>query len=85
MLKWRECLQNKIKSADFSSGDIHVKDSTVKKAEFSGSSTIYFDGCTIGELISWDMSTVITDSDVTTLDASHMNKNTITVDGVVAE
>ena len=43
---------------------------------------MYFDGCTIGELISWDMSTVITDSDVTKLDASHMKNNTITVDGI---
>ena len=46
-------------STDFSSGNTYVTDSTVAKAEFSGAATMYFTNCQIGELISWDMATVL--------------------------
>lgn len=66
-------------SVDFSAGDTYVNGSTVAKAEFSGSATMYFENCTIGELISWDMSTVLTNCEVTTLDDSHMEDNSIVI------
>jgi hypothetical protein len=40
---------------------------------------MYFEDCTIGELISWDMKTVLTNCTVTKLDDSHMESNTIVV------
>ena len=46
-------------STDFSSGNTYVTNSTVAKAEFSGAATMYFTNCQIGELISWDMATVL--------------------------
>ncbi len=46
-------------STDLSSGNTYVTDSTVAKAEFSGAATMYFTNCQIGELISWDMATVL--------------------------
>ena len=66
-------------SVDFSSGDTFVKDSTVAKAEFGGSATMNFENCTIGELISWDMATVLNNCTVTKLDDSHMVNNSIVV------
>ena len=66
-------------STDFSAGNAYVKDSTITKAEYSGTATMYFENCTIGELISWNMNTVLTNCTVTTLDDSHMTTNTIVV------
>lgn len=66
-------------STDFSSGNTYVTDSTVAKAEFSGAATMYFTNCQIGELISWDMKTVLENCTVTTLDDSHMKNNSIVV------
>ena len=65
-------------SVDFSSGNVYVKDSTVVKAEYSGSATMSFENCTIGELISWDMNTVLKNCTVTTIVTEHMSDNGIT-------
>ena len=70
-------------STDFNSGSAYVKNSTINKAEYSGGETMNFENCTIGELISWNTSTVLTNCTVTTIDATRMTTNTIVVDGVV--
>lgn len=66
-------------SVDFSSGDTYLKNCVIAKAEFSGAATMYFEDCTIGELISWDMSTVLENCTVETLDDSHMVDHQIVV------
>ena len=66
-------------SGDFSAGNAYVKNTTITKAEYSGSATMYFENCTIGELISWNMNTVLTNCTVTTLDDSHMTSGSITI------
>lgn len=66
-------------STDMSAGDVYIKDSTITKAEYSGTATMNFKKCTIGELISWNMDTVLTGCTVTTLDDSHMTTGKITV------
>ena len=66
-------------STDFSSGDVYAKNCSIEKAEYSGSMTMYFENCTIKELISWDAKTVLTGCTVTTLDDSHMSNNEIDV------
>ena len=66
-------------STDFSSGDVYVKDSTIAKADYSGSATMYFENCTIGELISYNMATELKNCTVTTLDDTHMTSNKINV------
>ena len=70
-------------STDFSSGNIFLNGCDVVKAEYSGAAAMNFEDCTIGELISWDMTTVLTGCTVTTLVTEHMSSNTITVDGTV--
>ena len=68
-------------STDFNSGNAYVNNSTITKAEYSGGKTMYFEECEIGELISWNTSTVLTNCTVTTIDASRMTTNAIIVDG----
>ncbi len=70
-------------STDFSSGNTFLNGCDVVKAEYSGAATMNFKDCTIGELISWNMDTVLTGCTVTTLVTEHMSSNTITVDGTV--
>lgn len=68
-------------SSDFNSGNVYVKDSDITKAEYSfnsANSVMNFENCEIGELISWNANTVLTNCTVTTLDDSHMTTGTIT-------
>ena len=68
-------------SVDFNSGNVYVKNSTVAKTEYSFSSSasvMSFENCEIGELISWNANTVLTNCTVTTLDDTHMTTGTIT-------
>ena len=74
----KECLNT---SGDFNSGNVYVSNSTVTKAEYSfrsASSVMNFENCEIGELISWNANTVLTNCTVTTLDDTHMTTGTIT-------
>ena len=68
-------------SVDYSSDNAYVKGSKIAKAEYSGSAdlTIYFENCEIGELISWNVNTELTNCKVTTLDESRMTSGKITV------
>ena len=69
-------------SSDFDSGNVYAKDSKIAKAEYSfgsDASAMNFENCEIGELISWNANTVLTNCTVTTLDDTHMTTNTITI------
>ena len=68
-------------SVDFSSGDAYVKDSTIAKAEYSGSATMNFENCKIGELIVWNMNTNLVNTTVETMDLSHVTTAVIMIDG----
>ena len=70
-------------SVDMSAGNAYIKNSTITKAEYSGASTMTFENCTIGELISWNTPTVLTNCEVEKLDASHMTTNAIVINGIV--
>ena len=65
-------------SVDFSSGDIYVKDCTVATAEYSGGTVIYFDNCTIGEIINWGTQTEATNCTIGKLSGD----TAVNVDGV---
>lgn len=67
-------------STDFSSGDVFVKDSTIVKAEYSGSMTMNFENCEIGELIIWGGNTVLNGCTYTTI--ANMGSGSVLVDGV---
>ena len=69
-------------SSDFSAGDTYVKGSTVAKAEYSGKATMCFENCTIGELISWNMNTTLTNCTVEKLDLSEVTDAIIIIDGL---
>lgn len=66
-------------SVEFSSGNTYVTDSTVAKAEFSGAATMYFTNCQIGELISWDMNTVLKNCVVEKQDLKMEDKKVTTI------
>ena len=67
-------------STDFSSGNTYVTDSTVAKAEFAGAATMYFTNCKIGELISWDMATVLKNCDVEKQDMKMKDQKVTTIE-----
>ena len=67
-------------STDFSSGNTYVTDSTVAKAEFSGAATMYFTNCQIGELISWDMATVLKNCVVEKQDLKMVDQKVTTIE-----
>ena len=69
-------------STDFSSGDVFVKNCKIAKAEYSGSMTVNFTECEIGEVIIWNANTNFTKCDVTTMNLDNVTTATITVDGV---
>ena len=69
-------------STDLSSDDVFVKDSEIAKAEYSGSMTMYFENCQIGELIIWNANTNLKDCEVTTLDKSNVTTAIIKIDGI---
>ena len=69
-------------STDFSSDDVFVKDSEIVKAEYSGSMTMNFENCQIGELIIWNANTNLNDCEVTTLDKSNVTTAIIRIDGI---
>ena len=66
-------------STDFSSGDVYVNNCYIAKAEYSGSMTMNFKDCTIGEMIIWNSNTNLTNCKVTTLDTSNVTDATVTV------
>ena len=66
-------------STDLSSGDVYVNNCYIAKAEYSGSMTMNFNDCTIGEMIIWNSNTNLTNCKVTTLDTSNVTDATVTV------
>ena len=66
-------------STDFSSGDVSVNNCQIAKAEYSGSMTMNFVDCQIGEIIIWNADTNLTNCQVTTLDTSHVTNATVTI------
>ena len=66
-------------STDLSSGDVYVNNCYIAKAEYSGSMTMNFKDCTIGEMIIWNSNTNLTNCKVTTLDTSNVTDATVTV------
>ena len=70
-------------STDLSSGDVYVEDSEIAKAEYSGSMTMNFENCEIGEMIIWNANTNLTNCKVTTLDQSNVTNAVVKIDGVV--
>ena len=69
-------------STDFSSGDAFLKECEITKAEYSGSKSMNFDNCQIGEMIIWNMDTTLNGCTVETLDLSHVTDAVIKVDGL---
>jgi len=66
-------------STDFSSGDVFVNNCEIAKAEYSGSMTMNFVNCQIGEIIIWNADTNLTNCQVTTLDTSNVTNATVTI------
>ena len=66
-------------STDLSSGDVYVNNCYIAKAEYSGSMTMNFKDCTIGEMIIHNSNTNLTNCKVTTLDTSNVTDATVTV------
>lgn len=66
-------------STDFSSGDVSVNNCQIAKAEYSGSMTMNFVNCQIGEIIIWNADTNLTNCQVTTLDTSNVTNATVTI------
>ena len=66
-------------STDFSSGDVFVNNCQIAKAEYSGSMTMNFVDCQIGEIIIWNADTNLTNCQVTTLDTSNVTNATVTI------
>ncbi len=66
-------------STDFSSGDVFVNNCIIAKAEYSGSMTMNFVNCQIGEIIIWNADTNLTNCQVTTLDTSNVTNATVTI------
>jgi len=68
-------------STDFSAGNTYVTNSTIAKAEYSGSASMNFENCQIGELITWNMNTTLNNCDVETLNLDNVSTATIIIDG----
>ena len=66
-------------STDLSSGDVFVNNCEIAKAEYSGSMTMNFVNCQIGEIIIWNADTNLTNCQVTTLDTSNVTNATVTI------
>ena len=66
-------------STDFSSGDVFVNNCKIAKAEYSGSMTMNFVDCQIGEIIIWNANTNLTNCKVTKLDDSNVTTATVTI------
>ena len=66
-------------STDLSSGDVFVKNCEIAKAEYSGSMTMNFVDCQIGEIIIWNANTNLTNCKVTKLDDSNVTTATVTI------
>ena len=66
-------------STDFSSGDVFVNNCEIAKAEYSGSMTMNFVDCQIGEIIIWNANTNLTNCEVTKLDDSNVTNATVTI------
>ena len=66
-------------STDFSSGDVFVNNCKIAKAEYSGSMTMNFVDCQIGEIIIWNANTNLTNCKVTKLDDSNVTNATVTI------
>ena len=66
-------------STDFSSGDVFVNNCIIAKAEYSGSMTMNFVDCQIGEIIIWNANTNLTNCQVTELDDSNVTNATVTI------
>jgi hypothetical protein len=68
-------------STDFNSGDVFVNNCEIAKAEYSGSMTVNFEGCQIGEVIIWNSNTNFTNCKVATMNLDGVTTATITVNG----
>ena len=66
-------------STDFSSGNVFVNNCEIAKAEYSGSMTMNFVDCQIGEIIIWNANTNLTNCKVTKLDKSNVTTATVTI------
>jgi hypothetical protein len=66
-------------STDFSSGDVYVKGCKIAMAEYSGSMTMNFENCQIGEVIIWNTNTNFTNCEITTLNDDNVTTATVII------
>ena len=66
-------------STDLSSGDVYVKGCKIAMAEYSGSMTVNFEDCEIGEVIIWNSNTNFTNCEITTLNKDNVTTATVII------
>ena len=66
-------------STDLSSGDVYVKGCKIAMAEYSGSMTMNFENCQIGEVIIWNTNTNFTNCEITKLNDDNVTSATVTI------
>ena len=58
---------------------VYVKGCEIAKAEYSGSMTVNFEDCEIGEVIIWNSNTNFTNCEITTLNKDNVTTATVII------